>query len=367
MISLLIKPASSSCNIGCKYCFYKSTCKEKEEESHGIMSLDILEKIIKKAYQDAENYCAFSFQGGEPTLVGISFFEKVIEFEKKYNKKGIKTMNSIQTNGILIDEDWAKFFVENNFLVGLSIDGPKELHDLNRVDYDNKGTFDRVMNAKKLFDKYNVEYNVLSVITSATVEKTNDLYKFYKENNIDFVQLIPCLDEGFNQKNENSSLKQSEYAKILKDIFDIWYEDYKKGEQVSIRLFENICAVILGYEAESCEMRGYCSVQNVIEANGDIYPCDFYVSDDKRIGNIKDIRFKNVMKQKKAISFVKERLVVNEKCKTCKYGVLCKGGCKRYRVEGSTEYYFCDTFTDFYDYTVERFIKVCQDIKQREE
>lgn len=365
MISLLIKPASASCNIGCKYCFYKSTCSEREQQSYGIMSLDILEEIIKKAYAEAKSYCAFSFQGGEPTLAGLDFFKKVIEFEKKYNKKGLPTMNSIQTNGVLIDDNWAKFFAENNFLVGLSIDGPKELHDFNRINYDGSGTFDRVISAKKIFDKYKVEYNVLSVITTVTVDKTKELYKFYKNNNIDFVQLIPCLDEGFSQSVNNPSLSPQQYAKFLKDIFDIWYADYKKGRQISIRLFENICAVILGYEAESCDMRGYCSIQNVIEANGDIYPCDFYVSDDRKLENIKNINIKDIIKQKNAINFVKERLVVNNKCKNCRYAALCKGGCKRYRSESSDEYYFCDTFTEFYDYTIDRFIDICKDIQSK--
>ncbi|MCR6514377.1 anaerobic sulfatase maturase [Clostridium sp. LY3-2] len=366
MLSILIKPVSSNCNLECGYCFYKSTAKENSNISREYMKVETLKNIVKKAFDYSKDGVVFAFQGGEPTLIGLDFFKELIKYQKKYNKRKILVKNSIQTNGYNIDEEFSKFLKKENFLVGLSLDGPKFLHDKYRVNLKENGSFDKVFNTKKIFDKDFVEYNILSVITKETSKNARELYKFYKDNDINFVQTIPCLDKGFNQSGEEKySLTPDEYEGFLKEFFDLWYKDYKKGDFMSVRLFENICAMLLGMKPESCELMGFCSIQNVIEANGDIYPCDFYVSDDKRIGNINEISFKDVPKLKSSIKFIETKEPL-DKCKKCKYGPLCKGGCKRYRDENTLEYYYCSTFKNFYDYSIDRFIEICKDIIKRE-
>jgi uncharacterized protein len=144
-ISLLIKPASSDCNLRCKYCFYHSLSKNRSVESYGMMSESTLENIVKKALFEAEPQCTFAFQGGEPTLIGLDFYKKLIELEEKYNTKNIKINNVIQTNSILIDEEWAEFLYDNNFLVGVSLDGPKDINNLHRIDALGKGTYNKIM------------------------------------------------------------------------------------------------------------------------------------------------------------------------------------------------------------------------------
>ena len=188
--SILIKPTSANCNINCKYCFYKCLSSNRKEYSKGFMSEETLEQLIIQAFAYADGCVTFAFQGGEPTLAGLSFFEKAVELQKKYNKNKIVVENTLQTNGILIDEKWAAFLAENHFLVGLSLDGPKKIHDAFRKDIKEQGTFERVMHTVALLEQYHVAYNIVSVITSESVEKAAYLYKFYKRNGFHYLQFI---------------------------------------------------------------------------------------------------------------------------------------------------------------------------------
>ena len=193
-LSFLIKPASSSCNLRCKYCFYHSLSKDRIVESYGIMSENTLESIVKKALMEANPQCTFAFQGGEPTLVGLGFYKKFIEFEKQYNTRNIKINNVFQTNAIFINEEWAEFLYDNNFLVGVSLDGPKDINDLHRIDVEGKSTFNRIMKSIAILDKYKVEYNVLSVVTASVARHGKKVYDFYKEKGFKYFQFIQCLD-----------------------------------------------------------------------------------------------------------------------------------------------------------------------------
>ena len=185
VLNLMIKPASSNCNLRCKYCFYHSLAKSRKIKSYGNMDVSLLEKIVEKGLFYAEQNCTFAFQGGEPTLVGLNFYKKLIEFELKYNYKNLSIINAIQTNGIKIDEKWAKFLSENRFLVGISLDGPKEIHDRSRIDNQSKGTFKKVMETINLLNKYKVEYNILTVVTSLVARHTNKVYNFFKQHGFD--------------------------------------------------------------------------------------------------------------------------------------------------------------------------------------
>src|SRR3712207_4965939 len=193
-LSMLIKPASSNCNLRCTYCFYYDICNNREIKSFGMMKLNLLETIVKRAFNEAEQNCTFAFQGGEPTLVGIDFYREFINFVKKYNTRNINVFYSIQTNGTTINEDWAKFFKENNFLVGISLDGTKEIHDKYRLDTNKKGSFNKIMSNIQILNKYKVEYNILTVVNKNTSRHIDKIYKFFKKQDFRFLQFIPCLD-----------------------------------------------------------------------------------------------------------------------------------------------------------------------------
>lgn len=364
-INFLIKPASSNCNLKCKYCFYTSISENRDVYSYGIMKEDTLEAIVKKGLEYAEGVCGFTFQGGEPTIVGLDFFEKLIDMQGKYNKKNLKIINSIQTNGILIDEKWAQFLYKNNFLVGLSLDGPKEVHNINRVDSKRDGTFNRVLKTVALFKKYKVEYNILYVVTSQSARYANKIYNFFKANDFKYLQFIPCLDPLDEEAGkEKYSLLPKDFEKFLKITFDRWYEDFMKDEYISIRYFDNLVNMILGNRPEACNMTGQCQCNCVIEGDGGVYPCDFYVMDKWKLGNIKEMEISDMLTSNIAMNFTQCSIEKPLECMECKWYSLCRGGCRRERerLDGNNIglNYYCSAYKEFFNYAYSRLLNVAR-------
>lgn len=361
-LQMLIKPASANCNLNCRYCFYCDEGKNRENFSYGFMSEETLEILVKKAFEYADGFCGFAFQGGEPTLVGLPFFERLIELQKKYNKNHIQVDNSIQTNGYGLTEEWAEFFAREKFLVGLSLDGIKSTHDAYRVTRKGEGSFAEIMKTAQLFDRFGVEYNILTVVNGKTGLRAAKIYDFYKKNNFRYLQFIACLDPiGQEPGKQPYSLTPEVYGRFLMELFDRWYDDVEKGEQPYIRQFENVVGVLSGYEPESCEQRGICSVQNVIEADGSVYPCDFYALDEYRLGNVAADDFFYLQSNPVTERFVRESAKSMESCRDCPYFRICRGGCRRNRItlaDGSRKNYFCSAYRMFYEYSLERFLRL---------
>ena len=361
-LQMLIKPASSNCNLNCRYCFYCDEGKNRENFSYGFMSEETLEILVKKAFEYADGFCGFAFQGGEPTLAGLPFFERLIELQKKYNKNHIQVDNSIQTNGYGLTEEWAEFFAREKFLVGLSLDGIKSTHDAYRVTRKGEGSFAEIMKTAQLFDRFGVEYNILTVVNGKTGLRAAKIYDFYKKNNFRYLQFIACLDPiGQEPGKQPYSLTPEVYGRFLMELFDRWYDDVEKGEQPYIRQFENVVGVLSGYEPESCEQRGICSVQNVIEADGSVYPCDFYALDEYRLGNVAADDFFYLQANPVTERFVRESAKSMESCRACPYFRICRGGCRRNRItlaDGSRKNYFCPAYRMFYEYSLERFLRL---------
>jgi uncharacterized protein len=221
-VSVLIKPASSSCNLKCRYCFYYDVAENRDKKNYGIMSCDTLELLIKRVFEYAENFVAFAFQGGEPTMAGLDFYRKVVELQRQYNVKKIRINNAIQTNGMIIDEEWAKFLGENNFLVGLSLDGAKDIHDMNRVDARGIGSHSRIEKTVEFFNKHKVEYNILCVVTKSVSRHIEKIYNYYMKKGFQYLQFIPCLDElGVEPGNNPYSITPESYEVFLKKLFDL--------------------------------------------------------------------------------------------------------------------------------------------------
>lgn len=366
-INVLIKPASSGCNMGCTYCFYDDVSSRRQTKSYGMMSVDTLECIVRKTMDYAEGSCTFAFQGGEPTLVGLTFYKELIRLQDKYKKPQLKVYNAIQTNGIVIDEEWAKFLSKNKFLVGLSMDGCERIHNMFRVDRKQQGTFAKVMETAKLFDQYKVEYNILTVVTKQLAENIKEVYEFNLENNFRYMQFIPCLDEIEEKRGEEQySLTPRVYEQFLKDLFDRWYRDIKRGEFVYIRYFENLIQRLLGYYPEACGMMGVCTHQNVVEADGGVYPCDFYVMDRYCIGNLVKDTFKEIEENRKALGFIEASQKKDSGCLKCKWYNLCHGGCRRDRDMFESgklgRNYWCTAYKGFFKYAAPRLEEIAGEI-----
>ena len=354
-LSLLIKPSSSLCNLRCSYCFYYDEAKNRETESYGFMKEEILEEVIKKAAQYCKGTCNIVFQGGEPTLRGLDFFKEVVRLQKKYETKEVKFTNGIQTNGTKLTKDWISFLKENHFLVGISLDGIEFTHDMFRKDASGKGTFEQVVKAIKMLEEEGVDYNILTVVTSTVVKKISHIYSFYKEMGFEYLQFIPCLNPlGKEEEKYEYSLTPQGYGKFLKSLFDLWYQDLERGKVVHIQLFEEYIRMLFRQPPGLCGMAGFCTPQHIIEADGEVYPCDFYVLDEYKLGNIARNSFEEINEVRSILGFIEESLEIPKKCEACKYYPLCRGGCKRYRKE---HHMLCKAYYEFFEYTIRRLEK----------
>lgn len=363
-VYLLIKPSSGMCNLRCRYCFYHDVTQNRQEASYGFMSEETMEQVVKKALDAAEGSCTIAFQGGEPTLIGLPFYRKVMEMQKKYNQKKISVYNAIQTNGYGLSREWAEFFHENHFLVGISVDGTIHTHNCYRKNAAGKDTFLDVMKTVDLFDQCQVEYNILTVVHKKTADALDKIYRYYRKMGFEYQQYIPCLDPLGKPSGESEySLSPKAYGEFLCRLFDLWYDDYTKGRIVHIRQFENYLSILLTGRAESCDMNGFCSIQNVVEANGDVYPCDFFVLDEYRLGNLNTDTLEEIRTCETARRFIERSLKKPERCQTCPYLSLCRGGCYRHRImaeiPGGTDY-FCESYQIFFAHCLDRLIRIAK-------
>ena len=368
--SFLIKPASGYCNMKCEYCFYADVTDIREIKNRGMMTGETLEVIVRKIMQEVSKFCILGFQGGEPTLAGLDFFRLLIDLEKKYNTKNIQIQHTLQTNGQLINDEWAAFFHEHQFLIGLSIDGGKEVHDSLRKDASQKGTHYQCLSATHLFQKHKVEFNILSVITKQLAEKPKEYWRFCKKEKFDFLQFIPCLD-GLEQIRGSAiySLDARTYGTFLCEIFDLWYNDYTTGKYISIRNFDNYIRILLGEPPENCAMAGECRAYPLIEADGSVYPCDFYAIDKYCLGNIKESTFTSMLNGEKADKFMRPSRRHSPECEKCMYLPLCRGGCRRDReVSGIHKLqlnYYCESYKQFFQHAFARMNQIAQFLKNR--
>ena len=364
-ISLLIKPASGLCNLRCQYCFYYDVVDHRASGQHGMMSLDTLEQLVKRAYEYPRQHVSFMFQGGEPTLVGLAFYKRFIELVDKYNPNHVPTSYSIQTNGLLIDSAFARFLKQHSFLVGISIDGNQRVHDTYRLDGNGNGSFQAVKKGLRHLQQQQVDYNILSVVTDETVTHTEEVYRYLSSQGTDYLQFIPCIDP-FEDKSDNHTLTVDQYEVFLKRLFDVWYNDFKKGRRISIRYFDDIVKMVAGYPPASCQQFGYCALHQVVEANGDLYPCDFYVIDEWRLGNIYEDSLDTLIASTKAKEFVQTSYGLHEDCKTCRFVSLCRGGCRRNKEPFVQVDYaktrYCSAYNNFFEYSIDRFVQITKTI-----
>ena len=332
-LSLLLKPASGMCNLNCRYCFYHDLSRRQDGTQPGrMMEEHVLEAIVRKAYAYADSSVTFGFQGGEPTLRGVDFYRRFVALVKQYNTASIPTYFTLQTNGLLIDDAWADFLRENNFLVGISLDGPSALHDKNRIDRKGNGSFDRALSVAKGLQGAGVAVNILCVITEENARQGRALLRFFRSMGFRYLQFIPCLDPLSETADEMGSfLSPESYGRFLIDTFDCWREDLRVGQYTSIRMFDNLAQMLNGLPPKDCSMRGQCTAGTVIEADGSVYPCDFYVMEKWRLGNILDTGFDALLTGERAVDFVQSSPQLSDVCLCCAYRSLCRSGCRRHR------------------------------------
>lgn len=339
-LALLIKPVSSGCNLNCRYCFYHDISNNREIKNYGKIDLPLTDTLIKKALESDSKHIVFAFQGGEPTLIGLDYYEVFVSKVKFYNKENKFISYALQTNGTLLNDKWCGFFKENNFLIGVSLDGNIKAHNINRND-----TFFDVIKNIKLLETYQVDFNILTVVNKNNHHQIKDIYQFYKKQGFKFLQFIPCLPALNNKFHQDKyALTYNEYYQFLENLLNLWLSDFKNGNYISIRYFDNLIRRLNNQTVNMCELNDKCSITLVVESNGDVYPCDFYCLDDYLLGNIKMDSLNDLLESELMKVFSNDK--ITSKCLTCEYKMLCYGGCKRYREQGHN--YYCPSYKRFF-------------------
>ncbi len=356
---VMTKPIGPICNLDCKYCFYleKEDLYEQEgrkERSSWEMPPDVLESYIRQYIeQQTVPEISFAWQGGEPTLLGVRFFRRVVELQQKYAGDR-KITNALQTNGTLLDDEWGVFLRENNFLVGLSLDGPRELHDTYRVDKKGRSSFDRVVAGLEILKKHGVEFNTLTVVSRANSQKPLATYRFLRGIGSGFMQFIPLVERSAHAPLQTGngliqltlaappttatprepvtewSVRSTDYGTFLSTIFDEWVRN--DVGKTFVQMFDVSLGIWAGMGASLCVFGETCGTALAMEHNGDVYSCDHYVYPEYRLGNLRDIALVDMVTSPEQIKFGQDkRDTLPRYCRECDVRFACNGECPKHR------------------------------------
>ena len=324
---------------------------------------------------------SFGWQGGEPTLMGREFFEKAVNYQRIYGRTGQTVANGLQTNGILIDKNWADILYEYKFLVGLSLDGPEHIHDRYRVlkgpGQIFKPSWERVVKARDILLNRGVEVNALSVVTDYSAKYPEEIYNFHKSNGLNYMQFIPCVEPDPIHPGSIAefSVKPEDYGNFLIKIFDLWISDFKNGTpSTSVRWFDSILFTYVGLEAPECTLQEECGKYIVIEHNGDVYSCDFFVEPRWKLGNVAEDRIFDMLNSPLQKKFGLRKTVLPQECLNCPWLKHCWGDCPKYRqykpaTPGGTwtnspnKSYLCRAYKIFFNHADKTFKELARNIR----
>lgn len=354
----MAKPSGADCNIACKYCYYREKKALYQNGTSFRMNDRVLREFTRQYIQSQRpNEIVFAWQGGEPTLLGIDFFRKALRYQKAFKQPGDRIINTIQTNGILLDEAWCLFLKKNRFLVGLSMDGPADIHNVFRQSKKGAGTFEAVYHALQLLKSHQVEFNILCVVSRANAGKAGQVYRFFRNEGVRFIQLISMVCPAGDIKNACSA-SPLEWGQFLCDVFDRWVA--RDLGKVFIMNFESTLAAWLDMEPSNCVLRKNCGQTMVLEHNGDLYSCDYFVDEAHRLGNIMDTDLHLMGGTSRQLDFgMRKSETLPEDCQLCKALPFCNGGCPADRISSSggnmlPQNYFCEGYRLYFEHSASR-------------
>lgn len=368
-VYIMTKPAGALCNLACKYCYYLEKSKLYTNNPRHVMSDELLERFTRDyiAMQTSPNVL-FTWHGGETLMRPISFYKKALELQKKY-AGGRNIDNSIQTNGTLITEEWARFFKENHFLVGVSIDGPQEFHDEYRKTRTGKPSFLQVMKGIQWLNRYGVEWNAMAVVNDFNGDYPLDFYHFFKEIGCHYIQFTPVVERYYRHPDgrmlaspidgavaelTDFSVSPEQWGKFLCTLFDEWVRN-DVGEYF-VQIFDSTLAGWMGVPPSLCSMGETCGHAGVIEFNGDVYACDHYVFPEFKLGNIYQDTLTNMMYSERQMRFGNnKRDLLTRQCRECDFLFACHGECPRNRFAQSRDgedgqNYLCAGFYEYFQH-----------------
>jgi len=371
LTSVLVKPSGPDCNLGCTYCFYLEKEKLFPETKVHRMTPEIQEEMIRQVMQQSGDAVSIGWQGGEPALMGLDFYKRAIELEKKYGH-GQSVGNGFQTNGTLLDVEWAKFFKKYDWLIGLSLDGPQHIHDRHRLDKGLHPTWEKVEEVARMLIAEGVAVNAMCCITDYSSNYAEELYNYYKGLGLTWMQFIPIVetDKDDPSKAAPFSVTDEKYGQFLITLFDLWINDFKNGEPTtSVRHFESVFHSYVGLESPECTMMKECGPYVVVEHNGNVYSCDFFVEPRHRLGNIRQSKIIDMLNSKKQDEFGKVKALLPRKCKFCPWYTKCFGGCTKDRIKDPNDQRqprFCLAYQMFFEHADAKMRQLAEQWQQKQ-
>ena len=364
--SLLLKPAGADCNLRCGYCFYLKKGALYPAECRHRMSDEVLDRVISRFMRVEQPQHSFAWQGGEPTLMGLDFFKRVTDLQRLHGRQGAVVANGLQTNGTLIDDDWARHFAEYRFLLGVSLDGPESIHDTYRKHADGRGSHRDVLKGIEALKRNRVEFNILTLVSQANVKRPAEVYRYLVDQGFLHHQYIECVEFDARGEALPFSVSAEQWGEFLCAIFDVWYASDTR--RVSVRLFDSILMRLVDGVANVCTMGKDCRKYLVVEHNGDIYPCDFFVEPDLKLGNVMSDDWATLWSQDRFAAFGAAKAAWNAGCASCAYLSLCGGDCQRHRYAAGRDpralSALCTGWKLFFDHTLERFQHLATGIRR---
>lgn len=364
--TLLVKPASADCNLRCTYCFYLDRCGLYPENPRHRMTHAVLERMISSYMSTSQPVYGFGWQGGEPTLMGDGFFEDVTTLQSRYGRPGAVVSNGLQTNGTLIDDSLAQHLARYRFLTGISLDGPAEIHDSQRVTIDGRGSHHDVMRGIATLRRNGADFNILTLVSQANVKQPELIYRYMCDEGFLFQQYIECVEADASGNLRPYSLRGAEWGEFLCRLFDLWFANDTR--RVSIRMFDSILARLVDGVPNVCHIGTDCRQYLVVEHNGDVYPCDFYVEKDLRLGNVMTDSWERMLESPVYKAFGLRKRRWPDECTKCSFRYICAGDCPKNRLcsgldEGRLSV-LCAGWQVFYEHTLERFKALAAEIRQ---
>ncbi|MBC8873427.1 MAG: anaerobic sulfatase maturase [Planctomycetes bacterium] len=372
-LHVLTKPIGPICNLDCEYCFYLHKDQLYGGGERWRMSDETLEAYLRQtveAQPDMVDEITFAWQGGEPTLMGVEFYERAVELQRKLVPANKRIQNTIQTNGVLLDDRWCEFLRANRFLVGLSIDGPAELHDRYRRDKQGRPTFEAVLRGLKLLEKHGVEYNLLIAVNRHNGDHGRRVYTYLRDNGAHFVQFIPIVERRAVGTNPVSSrsVQPEQFGDFLIEVFDEWI--HRDVGRVYVQIIEEAVRAWLGLEPALCLFRRQCGRAIVLEHNGDLYSCDHFVDPNYKLGNIHDRPIIELANGDGQVRFGQDKeAALPEYCRQCDVRFVCNGECPKNRFiktpDGDTSLnYLCAGYRKFFRHVDPTMRMIVDEIKQ---
>jgi uncharacterized protein len=356
---LLIKPAGSRCNLRCKYCFYMDNDRHfpSPEEGRGkVMSRETLDTMVRELLSYRMPQTVFAWQGGEPTLAGLDFFKAAVEAQQEYGDDGQVVGNALQTNGVLLDDEWCAFLAKYHFLVGLSLDGPRKVHEANRGK-----SFDKVMAAAERMRKHGVEFNILTVVSHANAQRGAETYRWLTEQGFNDLQFIPCLAPGPHGTPGDHAAQAEQIGDFLVAAFDQWFP--RDFGAVSERIFTSLLSHFVHGQPNLCTFQGRCGDYMAVERGGELFPCDFFIQPPWQLGQIREDEMKVVYTEERPRRFGPLKAQVDDECRDCEFFPMCHGGCPRDRDERGRNV-FCAGYKKFFAHAAPKLQPLARELRR---